>query len=108
VSPNLKNIPIYAVMVENLGERGAQYTALKLLQDVDRRRFSSKKAIDAATVAAADAASTKSARQNVSATAVHETKCEGVCGGATNTVVAFALAVGLITLGGYVYANKKK
>ena len=29
----LHTIPIYAVMVEDLGERGAQYTALRLLQD---------------------------------------------------------------------------
>ena len=29
----LYSIPIYAVMVEDLGERGAQYTALRLLQD---------------------------------------------------------------------------
>ena len=36
VSGNLSNVPIYAVMVENLGERGAQYTALKLLQEVQR------------------------------------------------------------------------
>lgn len=28
----LHSIPIYAVMVENLGERGAYYTALRLLQ----------------------------------------------------------------------------
>ena len=29
----LTSIPVYAVMVENLGERGAQYTALSLLQE---------------------------------------------------------------------------
>lgn len=32
----LYTIPIYAVKVEDLGERGAQYTALKLLQEVAR------------------------------------------------------------------------
>jgi len=32
VSGMLHSIPIYAVMVENLGERGAYYTALRLLQ----------------------------------------------------------------------------
>lgn len=31
VSGMLNSIPIYAVMVENLGERGAQYQALKML-----------------------------------------------------------------------------
>ena len=34
MSPVLRNIPIYAVMVEDLGERGALYTALRLLQEV--------------------------------------------------------------------------
>lgn len=120
VSPNLKNIPIYAVMVENLGERGAQYTALKLLQDVDRRRYSSKRAVEAATAAAAQASADASSKSNVQDTAVRgagvkreekgsEKGCgKGVCGGSTETVLMFAFAVGLITLGGYVYANKKK
>ena len=34
MSGMLKNVPIYAVMVEDLGERGAQYTALRLLQEL--------------------------------------------------------------------------
>jgi hypothetical protein len=33
VSGMLHNIPVYAVMVEDLGERGALYTALRLLQE---------------------------------------------------------------------------
>jgi len=40
VSPMLKNVPVYAVMVENLGERGAQYTALRLLQEVEASKDS--------------------------------------------------------------------
>lgn len=38
VSGMLSSIPIYAVKVEDLGERGAQYTALKLLQEVAREK----------------------------------------------------------------------
>jgi hypothetical protein len=34
VSGALKNIPVYAVMAEDVGERGALFTALRLLQDV--------------------------------------------------------------------------
>ncbi|KAJ1434495.1 glucokinase [Ochromonadaceae sp. CCMP2298] len=38
VSGLLRHVPIYAVMVENLGERGAQYTALRLLQEVEKSK----------------------------------------------------------------------
>jgi len=106
VSPNLLNIPIYAVMVENLGERGAQYTALKLLQDVHYRLPKAKKA-----AAAAAPASQNSARSaNSSNATVTNNKCEkvNVCGSNQNTMFAFVAAVAAITLGGYVFANRKK
>ena len=34
VSGMLFNIPIYAVMVEDLGERGAEYMGLKLAEEL--------------------------------------------------------------------------
>ena len=38
----LCSIPIYAVMVENLGERGAEYLALKMLRDEIKSETSQK------------------------------------------------------------------
>jgi hypothetical protein len=35
----LCSIPIYAVLVENLGERGAHFTAAKLLHELERSRL---------------------------------------------------------------------
>jgi len=106
VSPNLLNIPIYAVMVENLGERGAQYTALKLLQDVHYRLLKAKKAAAAAAQATQNSANSA----NTTNAAVTNHKCEtvNVCGSNQNTMFAFVAAVAAITLGGYVFANRKK
>ena len=42
VSGMLCSIPIYAVLVENLGERGAHYTSFKLMQQVVKERSSKK------------------------------------------------------------------
>jgi len=38
VSGILKSIPVYAVLVEDLGERGAEYIALQLMQEVVRNK----------------------------------------------------------------------
>ncbi len=110
MSPNLLNIPIYAVMVENLGERGAQYTALKLLQDVHYRLL---KANTAAAVAAQATHNSANSANTAKAAAVSNTsnnKCEkvNVCGSNQNTMLAFVAAVAAITLGGFVFTNSRK
>ena len=104
MSPNLLNIPIYAVMVENLGERGAQYTALKLLQDVHRRLLKAKKAAAAAAQVVQNSANTA----NTCTTNSNQCEKGNVCGSNQNTMLAFVVAVAAISLGGYAYANRNK
>lgn len=110
MSPNLLNIPIYAVMVENLGERGAQYTALKLLQDVHYRVLKAKKAAAAAALATQNSANSANTSNTATANTVNTHQCEkvSVCGSNRNTMLAFVVAVAAISLGGYVFANRKK
>jgi hypothetical protein len=52
----LHSIPIYAVMVEDLGERGAQYTALRLLQHDCRTSSVSRIVASSSRIAASGAA----------------------------------------------------
>jgi len=42
VSPILKNIPLYAVLVEDLGERGAHWSAVKVSKSKSLSRDGSK------------------------------------------------------------------
>ena len=51
----LCSIPVYAVMVENLGERGAEYLALKMLRDELKSNTSHKsQKVDIQPVAASN------------------------------------------------------
>lgn len=65
VSGMLFNIPIYAVMVEDLGERGAEYMGLKLAEEL-AVSASSKKSVAAVatTVIPAAPANSKGASQS--------------------------------------------
>jgi hypothetical protein len=42
VSGLLKSIPVYAVMVEDLGERGAQFVASNLVRELESSKSNSK------------------------------------------------------------------
>ncbi len=59
VSGMLFNIPIYAVMVEDLGERGAEYMGLKLAEEL-AVSASSKKSVAAVATTVIPAAPTNS------------------------------------------------
>lgn len=52
----LHSIPIYAVMVENLGERGAYYTALRLLQQEVHIKYQANDSLSSSSTATPTAA----------------------------------------------------
>ena len=93
----LHSIPIYAVMVENLGERGAYYTALRLLQ----HEVNSKHQINDRVISSSSTAST-TATSSSSHDSISDVNLSSIM--LASTVVTVCLTVGMY----YLYLRGKK
>lgn len=90
----LHSIPIYAVMVENLGERGAYYTALRLLQ----HEVNSKHQVNNSVISTAGTTATSSCGHDSNS----DVNLSSIM--LASTVVTACLAVGMY----YLYQRGKK
>lgn len=90
-------IPIYAVMVENLGERGAYYTALRLLQ----HEVNNKHQVNNSVISSSSTAST-TATSSSSHDSISDVNLSSIM--LASTVVMACLAVGMY----YLYLRGKK
>jgi hypothetical protein len=91
-------IPIYAVMVENLGERGAYYTALRLLQ----HEINSKHQVNNSVISSSSTASTTASSSSSSHDSISDVNLSSIM--LASTVVTACLAVGMY----YLYVRGKK
>ena len=91
----LHSIPIYAVMVENLGERGAYYTALRLLQhEVNSKHQINNSVISSTASTTATSSSSHDSISDVNLSSIM----------LASTVVTACLTVGMY----YLYLRGKK
>jgi hypothetical protein len=94
----LHSIPIYAVMVENLGERGAYYTALRLLQ----HEINSKHQINNSVISSSSSTASTTATSSRSHDSISDVNLSSIM--LASTVVTACLAVGMY----YLYVRGKK
>jgi hypothetical protein len=94
----LHSIPIYAVMVENLGERGAYYTALQLLQ----QEVNSKHQVNNSVISSSSTPASTTATSSSNHDSINDANLSSIV--LASTVVTACFAVGMY----YLYIRGKK
>lgn len=94
----LHSIPIYAVMVENLGERGAYYTALQLLQ----QEVNSKHQVNNSVISSSSTPASTTATSSSNHDSINDANLLSIV--LASTVVTACFAVGMY----YLYLRGKK